>query len=133
VHVDANQENAIFDDSGNVCLIDLTPEVRHRDYSLGAALYWWAYPWQSNRLNLETLQAITRAYLGNHSLSPLGRRVIAAHMLNHSLMELAFPLACLVDGPPPGARPMEDLAGRLTRAILLYDARHQIDRALNEP
>ena len=131
-HVDANPENVIVDDAGHVSLIDLTPEARHPGYSLGAALYWWAYPWRFNRLSLEILQAITRAYLRSQPLSPRRRRAIAAHMLNHSLMELAFPLGCLVDGPPPGARPLEDLKGRMRRADLLFAALDQIERAVME-
>ncbi|MGH6831058.1 MAG: phosphotransferase enzyme family protein, partial [Methylocella sp.] len=43
-HVDPNPENAIFGEAGQVTLIDLTPEVRPPGYSLGAALYSWAYP-----------------------------------------------------------------------------------------
>lgn len=130
VHVDGNPENVIFDDAGNVRLIDLTPEARPAGYSLGAALYWWAYPWQADRLSLDVSRAVTRAYLADFALSPPLRRAIAAHMLNHSLMELAFPLGCLVDGPPPGARPMKDLDGRLRRATTLLAAIDQVERAV---
>lgn len=131
-HVDANPENALFD-NGRVTLIDLTPEIRHPGYSLGAALYWWAFPWQTNVLDLEILDAVTAGYLSAAPLPPRLRAAVSAHMLNRSLMELAFPLGCLVDGPPLGAKPMVDLPGRLRRAEILYERLDDIRAALSSP
>jgi Ser/Thr protein kinase RdoA (MazF antagonist) len=129
-HVDANTENTIFSATGTANLIDLTPEMRLPGYSLGAALYWWAYPWQSNVLDVDIARDIAAAYAAEAPLPPAHLRAIAGHMLNQSLMELAFPLGCLVDSPPAGARPMEDLAGRMARAGSLLAEIGRIDRAL---
>lgn len=131
VHVDGNPDNALFDDQGNVTLIDLTPEIRLPGYSLGAAVYWWAYPRATSRLDLRVLQTIASHFQMTARLLPRYREAVAHHVLTHSMMELALPLGCLVDGSPPDAEPLEDLEGRLARHTGLHSRFHGIRDALS--
>jgi Ser/Thr protein kinase RdoA (MazF antagonist) len=129
-HVDANPGNAVVAPDGRVVWIDLTPERRPPGYALGAAAYWWALPPGAVEPDLAVLAPLAAGYFATADLAPRFAALAPAHALTHSLMELAFPLACLALGPPPGARPFEDLPARLARHARLRAVLPELAAAL---
>jgi Ser/Thr protein kinase RdoA (MazF antagonist) len=129
-HVDASPANAVVRPDGSVVWIDLTPERRWPGYALGAALYGWALPPGAGAPDLAVLPPLAAGYGATADLAPRFARKVPAFALTHSLMELAFPLACSALGPPPGARPLEALPQRLARHARLRAALPELARAI---
>jgi Ser/Thr protein kinase RdoA (MazF antagonist) len=129
-HVDPNPGNAIVGPDGSVAWIDLTPERREPGYALGAAAYWWALPPGAIEPDLAVLPPLAAGYHATADLAPRFAALAPAYVLEHSLLELAFPLACLALGPPPGARPLERLPERLARHARLRAALPELAGAI---
>ncbi|HAA74767.1 TPA: hypothetical protein DCE37_06600 [Candidatus Latescibacteria bacterium] len=97
-HVDPNPSNAIYTLDGTITLIDLTLDAQLPGYSLGAVTYWWAQPWQTNRINPAMAHAITSRYRSVYRVPDEYWRLIATHIMNHAFMQLALPYVILEDG-----------------------------------
>lgn len=119
-HVDPNPGNTIQTPDNDLVLIDLTLDIQFPGYTLGAAIYWWAYPWQTGRFNPSMASAIASGYRSVLPLEDRYWRLIATHILNHGLMALALPFGVLADGNPYKFPRLPGILGRQQKLRSLF-------------
>jgi Ser/Thr protein kinase RdoA (MazF antagonist) len=119
-HVDPNPSNAIYTADGTIFLIDLTLGAQLPGYTLGAAIYWWAHPWQTNRFNPSMAHAIASGYRSVYRLPNEHWNRIAAHTMNHGLMALAIPYDVVIWNKPYKFSRLPNTMGRHQKLRAMY-------------
>ncbi len=92
IHGDLNESNALFKQSRNVAVLDITLKNEALVYDLGIFLYWWCFPWWTKRMDLKRLEILLTAYEQVRRLTRREKILLPYLILRRSFLDLTLPV-----------------------------------------
>lgn len=98
IHGDLNESNALFKQSRNVALVDITLKNEALVYDLAIFLYRWCFPWWTKRIDLKRLEILLTAYEQVRRLTRAEKMVLPYLILRRSFLDMTYPVLCYFKG-----------------------------------